>query len=217
MKKKRKPSRKAESVVRSRALLRKASRQAPVEIDPRVARKLNRLRVPPRDLRWNCSPSELSFKTTRDVRPLGGLIGQRPALKAVRMGLAMESPGYNLFLCGLNGTSKLALIEDAVRSIYRVQRTVPDRCYVYNFDDPRRPKLLELRAGDGHRLQSTVSNLLHTLHVALEKLPERNWRSRAREVLDRSVPAIQESFPEKRVVDWLRQWRRSLLDDIRQV
>jgi hypothetical protein len=52
-------------------------------------------------LRWRCDPSLFPFKTTDEIEPLEGILGQDRALTALKTGLEIESPGYNIFVAGL--------------------------------------------------------------------------------------------------------------------
>ena len=66
--------------------------------------------LPPEKLRWRCDPSRIPFETTAEVSPSTGDPGQERALRALRMGVEMTAPGYNLFVCGLSGTSRGGMI-----------------------------------------------------------------------------------------------------------
>lgn len=62
-------------------------------------------RVPVERLRRTCKPDELDFcRTTEDVPPLDGFIGQERAVGAMQFGLAMDAPCYNIFVVGQPGT-----------------------------------------------------------------------------------------------------------------
>lgn len=53
------------------------------------------------------STSTFKFEHTGQLRPpTEGIIGQPRAVEAMEFGLAMETPGYNLFLSGPVGTGK---------------------------------------------------------------------------------------------------------------
>ena len=52
--------------------------------------------VPPEKLRWQCDPSSLGFKTTDELKSTECIIGQERALKAIKLGLEVKSPGYNI-------------------------------------------------------------------------------------------------------------------------
>ena len=62
--------------------------------------------LPPEKLRWRCEPSRLPFETTAQAELREGFIGQERALRALKMGVELSAPGYNVFVCGLAGTSR---------------------------------------------------------------------------------------------------------------
>ena len=47
------------------------------------------------ELKKGCFPEELSFRTTAEIKPLEGVIGQERAVKAFDFGLAVKMKGYN--------------------------------------------------------------------------------------------------------------------------
>ena len=49
-------------------------------------------------LRWRCDHNLLPFGTTEAVQPCQEIIGQDRALEAIRVGLDIESIGYNIFV-----------------------------------------------------------------------------------------------------------------------
>ena len=64
--------------------------------------------LPPAKLRWRCEASRLPFETTAQAELREGFIGQERALRALKMGVELSAPGYNVFVCGLAGTSRRA-------------------------------------------------------------------------------------------------------------
>ena len=66
--------------------------------------------LPPEKLCWRCDPATIPFETTAEVPPSSGDPGQERALRALRMGVELTAPGYNLFVCGLSGTSRGGMI-----------------------------------------------------------------------------------------------------------
>ena len=51
----------------------------------------------PEDLYRFCDDRIFDFRTTVELPPLDGIIGQDRALEAIRFGLAMKNPGYKSF------------------------------------------------------------------------------------------------------------------------
>src|SRR5271155_3233102 len=106
--------------------------------------------LPPEKLRWHCDPARIPFETTADVEPNHGDMGQERALRALRMGVELTAPGYNLFVCGLSGTSRGGMIVRMVEEMRPQCEPAPDRCYVNNFKNADRPRLLTLPRGQAN-------------------------------------------------------------------
>ena len=64
------------------------------------------LRLKPLRLRRVCDPKTLTFKTTAELEPFDGLIGQSRALEALDMGARIDKPGFNVFVLGERGTAR---------------------------------------------------------------------------------------------------------------
>ena len=58
------------------------------------------------ELKKGCFPEELSFRTTAEIKPLEGVIGQERAVKAFDFGLAVKMKGYNIYMAGQNHLCK---------------------------------------------------------------------------------------------------------------
>src|SRR5207248_751233 len=57
------------------------------------------------------------------------------------------APGYNVFVCGLAGTSRGSTIARMIEELHPQTKESLDRCYVNNFKLPDRPRLLTLPRG----------------------------------------------------------------------
>lgn len=119
--------------------------------------------VPADDLRWKCPPLKASGKTPTATF----LIGQERPMAALRTGLSIDAPGYNLFVSGLIGSGRTAVVEMLLRDIQPVCKRVPDRVFVHNFREPNRPLLVTLPAGRGPAFRDELIELGRTLHGAL--------------------------------------------------
>src|SRR5438477_88894 len=59
-------------------------------------------------LRWRCELSRIPFETTAQADPREGFIGQERALRALKMGVELSAPGYNVFVSnGMRESSHL--------------------------------------------------------------------------------------------------------------
>jgi ATP-dependent Lon protease len=103
--------------------------------------------LPTDKLRWRCELSRIPFETTAQADPREGFIGQDRALRALKMGVELSAPGYNVFVCGLAGTSRGGTIAHMIEELHPPTKESLDRCYVNNFKTTDRPRLLALPRG----------------------------------------------------------------------
>jgi predicted ATP-dependent protease len=105
------------------------------------------MELPPAKLRWRCELSRIPFETTAQAELREGFIGQERALRALKMGVELSAPGYNVFVCGLAGTSRGGTIASMIEKLHPRTKKSLDRCYVNNFKIADRPRLLSLARG----------------------------------------------------------------------
>ena len=65
----------------------------------------------PESLRWKCNPDIFKFDSTVELEPIEGILGQERALKALKIGVDLQSPGYNIYIAGLSGTGKATTVK----------------------------------------------------------------------------------------------------------
>src|SRR2546421_1765814 len=106
--------------------------------------------LPLAQLRWRCETSRLPFETTAQAERREGFIGQERALRALKMGVELSAPGYNVFVCGLAGTSRGGTIAHMIEELHPQTKPSLDRCYVNNFKLTDRPRLLSLTRGQAN-------------------------------------------------------------------
>src|SRR5258708_5352953 len=107
-------------------------------------------------LRWRCELSRIPFETTAQAQKREGFIGQERALRALKMGVELSAPGYNVFVCGLAGTSRGGTIAQMIEELHPATKPSMDRCYVNNFKIPDRPRLLVLPRGSANAFKKDV-------------------------------------------------------------
>jgi len=117
-------------------------------------------------LRWRCDPDALPFQTTESIHPCDEIIGQDRALEAIRLGLDINSIGYNIFVTGLAGTGRFTTIKCVLEEMDEIHKKgeIPnDLCYVNNFKNPDMPHMVSLPAGQGNAFKKEMENLIETL------------------------------------------------------
>lgn len=159
----------------------------------------------PEDLRWTCDPEIFDFDTTKTVKPVEGIIGQERALKALRIGVDLKSPGYNIFITGLSGTGKFTTIKKVLESISTNHSKLYDYAYVNNFKDEDRPVLLVFDAGKSIHFKKDLNR---TIKFLQEKIPQvlliDPFLSKKKQILGeygRTQQRMMNQFEEKLRVD----------------
>jgi len=120
------------------------------------------MQLKPSQLRWQCNPKLLRFKNLKEVSSCEWIIGQPRAIDAIKLGLNVKYPGYNIFITGPVGTGRTTAITKLLEDL-KVKGDLKDLLYVNNFKNPDMPKLLELPGGQGKKFQHTISKLMRNL------------------------------------------------------
>jgi lon-related putative ATP-dependent protease len=79
------------------------------------------------------------------------------------LGLGIKDFRYNIYVAGSAGTGKDSTVSAFLREVSAKEPAPPDLCYVYNFEKPYRPQVLELPPGMGKRLQVDMRKLIERL------------------------------------------------------
>ncbi len=142
-------------------------------------------------------PRSIPFETTAQIEPTASDMGQERALRALRMGVELTASGYNLFVCGLSGTSRGGMIVRMIEDMHPQTEPAPDRCYVNNFKNADRPRLLTLPRGLANAFKKEVESGI--------------------DFLRRRIPQVFEGEPfqrqKTRIVERFTVREKELMDD----
>ncbi len=119
------------------------------------------------DLRCICDHRVFKFKNTSEIKPLEAVIGQQRAVQAIEFGLNMKSPGYNIFVTGVEGTGKSTIVKDIVTKHAKTLPGPDDWCLVNNFKDQFRPKAIAVSCGKAAQFSKIINKLIEDLQKDL--------------------------------------------------
>jgi len=148
------------------------------------------------ELRRTVDPASLAFKTTEELEPIAGLIGQDRALKAIQFGANIKSPDYNIFVLGPAASGKTTAVKAHLGPKAADAPAPPDWVYVYNFDTPNRPRALQLPSGRGRALAKGMVAALDELRSVLPALFEGEDYQVRRRAIDEQFRSGQEEALE---------------------
>ncbi len=135
--------------------------------------------LPPDRVPWETSDA-IPRNGHRKVAP------QPRALKALELALHIHTAGYNIYLSGESNLGRTYMLREFLEPRIRKAQTPPDLLYVNNFDDPDRPMLLSVPAGQGKKLRSVLSQALADIRKELPvRLDNEKYVKKRSELQDR--------------------------------
>jgi lon-related putative ATP-dependent protease len=111
----------------------------------------------------------LFYDPEQEGDELDGLIGQEQGIRSLTFGLAMEAPGYNIYVTGPQGTGKSTCTMKIVTDFAVAGKEPEDWCYLNNFDIQDQPLAVSLPAGQGRVFQRDMEVLVEDLKVFIPK------------------------------------------------
>ena len=118
------------------------------------------------------------------------LLGQDRALDAVRLGIGINAPGYNVFVSGLRTRQERETILALLRVRAATMPTPGDWVYVNNFRSPEAPVAIYLKPGEGPKLRSDMQELVN---FVIDQLP----KAFHREDFDQERTALRDKYNKR--------------------
>jgi len=138
----------------------------------------------PEKLKRYVDPSSFSFHTTAEVPELAGIVGQERGHSVINFGLHVEKDGYNIYIAGLPGTGKTTFANKLVKKFAAKEVDLYDWCYVYNFKDAYKPKVLQLPVGMGKNLKQDMADFVENLKADIPRaFNEKSYKKEKAEII----------------------------------
>ena len=157
--------------------------------------------IPPEKLKRRAASDKIEIDSTAEATPLSGTVGQGTARKALRFAIELPGNGQHVFVRGHPGSRRRRLVQSVIDELSPEPRQARDFCYVHNFANPDRPKLICLKSGQARAFQQQM------LRIGLfvkEKLPEildndpiRSRRESREVAAEREVRELLKPFEKK--------------------
>lgn len=150
------------------------------------------LALSPDQLAWRCPADWLPFESTSDLAGDGDDIGNQPgAVSALRLGIGIEARGYNVFVAGAPGTGRTGTVHRVLEQEGGRSPAPDDIVYVFNFVDPRAPRVLRLPPGKGKVLRDRLSGLADSFRQGLAALRASGAHRRRRDKVAKGIRSRQ--------------------------
>lgn len=149
-------------------------------------------RLDPKALCARCDPAQFTFKTTSELDDLTEVVGQARAMQAIEFGTGICRDGYNLFVLGTPGTGQRSVVRQFIEHKAAMEPVPPDWCYINNFEQHHKPRVLELPAGTGVKLRRDIDQLIEDLRSAIPAAFESEEYRARRQELEQELKGRQE-------------------------
>ncbi|MCK9241560.1 ATP-binding protein [Desulfocurvus sp.] len=151
--------------------------------------------LPASRLRARFAPERIPYADSTAIPAASRVRPPQPrALQALEMGLAVDDPGFNVFVAGEPNLGRTYLAMDFLRPRAARMAEPGDMVYVHNFLDPDRPRLLRLPSGGGKTLKKELSKALAALRKEIPEALEKDAFIKKRESLVRTFQDRRESL-----------------------
>jgi hypothetical protein len=126
-------------------------------------------------------------KSTKDLKPLGEIVGQERAVRALKFGIGIKDHGFNIYVSGYPGTGRKTAVKSFVDETAKTQPVPPDWCYVNNFSNQYEPKAIQLPSGSGKGFRDDMKNVIDSIKNSLPKAFESEDYAKRREATLRGL------------------------------
>src|SRR5690625_45838 len=144
----------------------------------------NKLKLEVEQLKRTVDPNQFPFETTEELPDLKGIVGQKRGHSVINFGLHVEKDGYNIYIAGLPGTGKTTFANKLVKKFAAKEVDLYDWCYVYNFKNTYKPKVLQLPDGMGKNLKQDMADFVENLKADIPRaFNEKSYKKEKAEII----------------------------------
>jgi predicted ATP-dependent protease len=146
--------------------------------------------LPVQALYRRCDPALIDFAASDQALPVEGLFGQQRAVEALNFGVDIAQAGFNVFVMSDPASGSREAVRGLLETAAARLPLPSDWCYVNNFAEQQRPRLLALPAGVGMKLRRDMQRFTDELAPAIDAAFEsEEFRTR--------IEGIQEDFKKR--------------------
>ncbi len=148
--------------------------------------------VEPNLLRRRTNPSALGFKSTAELDPITGLVGQDRALAAVEFGVDISQPSFHLFVLGPAGAGQTEAVSSFLKKKAAEEEPPSEWVYVNNFVTQHKPRAISLPRGRAGALSKTMIDAIDELRSSIPAMFESEDYQARRRAIDEQTHGSQE-------------------------
>ena len=154
--------------------------------------------LPAQKLHTCWDPKRIPWESSDDIpKNTQKKPAQPRALSALSLAVKIKNNGYNIYLAGESDLGRTYMLTNFLTPLSKKAETPPDLIYVNNFEDVDKPLLLQLPAGQGKLLKSSLSKALQQIRKELSARFETEAYEKKKGELIKSFQSIRETLIKK--------------------
>jgi lon-related putative ATP-dependent protease len=146
----------------------------------------------PQQLRWRCDTSKFEFESTAELSELKDIPGQDRAVEAIYFATEIDVDGHNVYVLGPSGSGRHDFVRNFLQKKAASEAVPSDWCYVFNFEDPRKPRVIALPPGRSRDFQRDVEQVIEDAQTAIPAAFESEDFQNQRESITEEFKQVQE-------------------------
>lgn len=146
------------------------------------------------ELNRSYQPSDISFRTTNEVESIYELFHQEDAIEAIKQGLQIDSPGYNLYICGVTNKEMENAILKEVKKVAQEKPSSMAVGYIHNFNLPEEPIVISLTSTDAIQLKEDLEEFRAFIMNDIPLLVNQEEIYKKREALIKEFEKLSEKY-----------------------
>ena len=144
------------------------------------------MELSPAELRRQADADALGFRSTAELEPARGRLGQVRAEQALDFAMSMRFEGYNLYALGAAQIGMRQFVEERLGALAAAREAPDDWCYLNNFEAPSSPRICRLPQGIGRRFKHDVAAFVTAVRTTLPAaLASEDYRRASAELTQR--------------------------------
>jgi len=167
-----------------------------VPVAGELSEVMRRFRLSPAELYHASDLGRFGFQSTADLEPLSTTIGQSRAMDAINFAVEMKHGSFNLYVMGSSGLGRHELVDDALREHAENASRPVDWCYVFNYQSPNVPLVLQAPPGIGRSLRADMQLLVEDLLTVIPAAFQgEDYKQRYQEIIEQ-IKSLENSEAE---------------------
>jgi lon-related putative ATP-dependent protease len=148
-------------------------------------------KLPLEQYRNRYDASLIECGSTKELKPLEEIVGQKRALSALTFGLNIGEKGFNVYASGVYGTGRKSAVKKFLEELAKTKPRGNDWIYVNNFDNPYEPNAIRLPPGMGKEFKDDMATFIAEAKRFIPKVFE------SEDYVNRHDAAVREIEEEK--------------------